>query len=142
MVASSGGFAAVIDAFMAGSATTQDTSTKVGYDQWRGSISASASGGGYRVDAAQNATSHLAFTGTEVDWITATGPSDGMASVTIDGINKGTLDLYAPSVHPQVKEPYSGLASGAHTIVITVLGSHNASSTGTSVVVDAFVAHS
>ncbi len=82
------------------------------------------------------------FTGTGVDWITATGPSYGKATVSIDGISKGTVDLYASSVHWQVVKSYAGLASGSHTIVVTVLGTKNASSTGTNVVVDAFVAHS
>jgi hypothetical protein len=38
-----------------------------------------------------------------------------------------------------VAEAYTGLASGSHTIVVTVLGTKNASSKGTKVVVDAFV---
>jgi hypothetical protein len=52
---------------------------------------------------------------------------------------QGTVDLYAPSTHWQVAESFSGLASGPHTIVVKVLGIKNASSTGTKVVVDAFV---
>jgi hypothetical protein len=139
--AASSGFGVVVDAFTVGSVTTQDTSTKVAYDGWGGAVSASASGKTYRVDGVGSATASLRFTGTEVGWITANGPSDGMASITIDGVSKGTVDLYNASVHWQVMGLYSGLASSAHTIVITVLGTHNASSMGTGVVMDAFVVH-
>ena len=62
-----------------------------------------------------------------------------MAGVTIDGISRGTVDLYSPTVHWRIAESYAGLASGPHTIVVTVLGTKDASSTGTQVVVDAFV---
>jgi hypothetical protein len=140
--AASSGFGVAVDALKAGGVTTQDTSIKVAYDQWRGATSASASGGTIRLDRAKNATATLRFTGTAIDWITATGPADGMASVTVDGVSKGTADLFSSAVHWQGKEAYTGLGAGAHTIVITVLGTHNASATGTNVVVDAFVAHS
>ncbi len=81
------------------------------------------------------------FSGTGIDWVTATGPGYGQAQVTIDGVSKGTVDLYQPSVQWQVLESYSGLSSGSHTIVVKVLGKKNASSTGTGVVVDAFIVH-
>jgi hypothetical protein len=130
-----------VDAFVVGFTTTQDTSTKVTYDTWKGAVSTSASGGTYRVSPKAGATSSLTFTGTSVDWITSTGPSASMASVTIDGVAKGTVDLYSATVKWQVAKTYSGLSSGTHTIVVTVLGTKNASSTGTLIVVDAFVVH-
>jgi bacillopeptidase F len=65
-----------------------------------------------------------------------------MASVMIDGMNEGTIDLYAPAMHWQTAESYAGLAPGSHTIVVTVLGTRNAASAGTQVVVDAFVVNS
>jgi hypothetical protein len=104
--------------------------------------SASASGGTYRSDGNAKATSSLAFTGTGVTWVTATGPAEGKASVTIDGVSMGTLDLYSPTVQWQVTKSYSGLTSGTHTIVVTVLGTKNGSSTGTTVTLDAFVVQS
>ena len=75
------------------------------------------------------------------DWITATGPFEGRATVTIDGVNKGTVDLYASSLHWQVLESFGGLAYGSHTIVVTVQGTKDAVSKGTEVVVDAFPVH-
>jgi hypothetical protein len=133
------GTGVAVDAFVVGSTTTQDSSPKVRYDTWAGATSASASGGTYRVSGTANATCGLTFSGTTVEWITATGPAYGEAEVIIDGVNKGTVDLYSPSVHWQVAETYPGLASGSHTIVVKVLGIKNSSSTGTKVVVDAFV---
>jgi hypothetical protein len=62
-----------------------------------------------------------------------------MATVTIDGIVRRTVDLYAPAVHWQVLESYGDLAPGSHTVVVTVLGTKNASSANTRVIVDAFV---
>lgn len=107
-----------------------------------GATSTLASGGTYRVSPRKNATITFSFTSTEVDWVTAIGPSDGMASVTIDGVSVGTVDLYAAKAHWQVLESYSGLASGPHTIVITVLGTKDAASKGANVVVDAFIVYS
>jgi hypothetical protein len=137
--AASTGTAVAVDAFVVGSTTTQDSSTKVSYDTWAGAKSSSASGGTYRVSGKANATGALSFSGTAVEWITATGPAYGEAQVIIDGVNQGTVDLYSSSVNWQVAETYSGLASGTHTIVVKVLGIKNASSTSTKVVVDAFV---
>jgi hypothetical protein len=137
--ASSGNTNVAVDAFIVGLTTTQEFSPKVAFDSWTGGTSASASGGTYRIDGKARATSSVAFTGTGVTWVTATGPAEGKASVTIDGIGKGTIDLYAPTVHWEVAESFTGLASGTHTIVITVLGTKDAGSAGTRVVVDAFV---
>ena len=54
-----------------------------------GTIDSSANGATYRIDGAKNATSALSFTGTSVEWITATGPSYGEAGVSIDGVSMG-----------------------------------------------------
>jgi hypothetical protein len=140
--AASGDTNVAVDAFIVGTATTQDTSHKVAYDSWTGGTSTSAIGGTFRVSAKAGATSSLIFTGTGVDWITATGPASGNATVTIDSVNKGTVDLYAASVHWKVVKSFTGLAPGNHTIVVTALGTKDAASTGTKVRVDAFVIHS
>ncbi len=83
----------------------------------------------------------MSFTGTAIDWITAKGKTSGKASVTIDGVAKGTVDLYAPVQAWQSAISYSGLAPGAHTMVIRVLGQKRAAATGTRVVIDGFVVH-
>ena len=61
----------------------------------------------------------------------------GKALVTIDGVNKGTFDLYrATGLNQQFL--FSGLASAAHNIVIKVTGSKNANATGFFVPLDGF----
>ena len=62
--------------------------------------------------------------------------------VTLTLISTFWMDLYTAANHWQVAEAFSGLAAGNHNIVLTVLGTKNASSTGVQVVVDSFVVHS
>jgi hypothetical protein len=125
--------------FVVGFVPTLESSPAITYDSWTGATSKSASGGSYRVSTKTGATASLLFTGTGIEWITATGPSAGKATVSIDGVSEGTVDLYASAVHWQVAETFSGLATGTHTIVITVLGKKDASSVGTQVIVDSFI---
>jgi len=137
--ASSSNTNVAIDAFIVGLTTTQETSPKVAYDSWTGTTSSSALDGSYRSDTKAKATASLSFVGTSVTWFTATGPSEGMASVTIDGVNQGTVDLYAPSIGWQIGEVYAGLTSGPHTVVVKVLGTKNAASAGAQIAVDGFI---
>jgi purine-cytosine permease-like protein len=105
-----------------GFTTAQDSSTRVTSDTWKDAALTSASGGTYRVSPKGGATSTLTFNGTGVDCTTATSPAAGMASVTIDGVSNGTVNLYSASINWQVAESCSALTSGTHTIVVTVLG--------------------
>jgi Divergent InlB B-repeat domain len=128
-----------VDAFIVGTARTEETSISVRYNTWAGESDSAASGGTYRVSSRAGATSRFTFIGTEVDWITAVGPGWGMAKVSIDGVDRGTVDLYSPTAQWQAVQRYGGLAAGSHTITVKVLGSKNASATSAKVVVDAFV---
>jgi hypothetical protein len=131
-----------VDGFTVGTTTTQENSTSVLYDSWKGVATATASGGAYRVASAAGRTASLRFTGTGVDWITYTGPGWGQAQVLIDGVSKGTVDLYASTSRPQSALAYRGLAAGSHTITIKVLGTKNPAATSTTAVpIDAFVIH-
>jgi len=129
----------VVDRFTVGTATTQESANSVTYGTWKGGSSASASGGAYRSSTAAGARLQFAFSGTSVDWITTTGPAWGRARVLIDGVDKGTVDLYATSARWQTAKTYGGLAARSHTIVIQVLGTKNAAATSTNVGVDGFV---
>lgn len=136
--AASIGYAVAVDGFTVGSATTQETAPTVRYDRWAGGTAAAASGGQYRVSAAAGDTIGLVFSGTAVDWVTATGPGWGRARVLIDGVDRGLIDLYAPTATWQVAKPYSGLAPGVHVLTVKVLGAKSASATSTKVPVDGF----
>ena len=139
--ASSSGFGVPIDAFTAGATTNQDDNAKVTYVPWKGASSTLATGGTYRSATNATARSTLTFTGTGVDWITTKGPAYGKAEVIIDGVNKGTFDLYASAVGWKSLIPFAGLSPGAHTMVVHVLGVKNPSATSTKVVVDGFTVH-
>ncbi len=74
-----------------------DADPAVAYGGWRESSMPAASGGAYRMSSVKDEKA----TGARrrrlsITWIARTGPDRGIASVTIDGTNKGTVDLYAP----------------------------------------------
>lgn len=121
----------------------EDTSTKVAYNTWLGATSTSASGGSYRVSGRAGAVITFPFTGTGVEFVSARGPAFGKVSVQIDAQPAVTVDLYAATTSWQsVAKSFSSLASGQHRITVKPLGVKNGASSGTSVVVDAFVVHS
>ena len=135
------GTSVVVDGFTVGTTTTQESDGKIKYNTWKGGNSVNASGGTYRSSATAGARTQFTFTGTSVDWITATGPGWGKARVLIDDVDKGAVDLYASTARWQTVKTYGGLVAGRHTIVIKALGAKNAAATSTNVAVDAFVGH-
>ena len=111
----------------------------VQYDGWRGFKSASASGGYYRMSNVTGDTVSYTFTGTSLKWITRKGPNMGKALVTIDGVSKGTYDLYSSTVRWKQQLLFGGLGNARHTVVIHVTGTKNASATGANVALDGFL---
>jgi hypothetical protein len=136
--ASSSGTQVVVDSFIVGSTTTQETSPKVQYNSWFGANSSSASGGSYHYSNTAGASVGYTFNGTQVKWTTAKGKNYGQAQVFIDGVDKGVVDLYNAAQKWKFVFTYAGLSSGIHTIEIHVLGLKSPSATDTRVVVDAF----
>ena len=129
----------VLDAFKVGATTTEDTSVKVKYNNWKGKSNASASGGTYRQAGSHNATVFLTFAGTSIDWITAKGPKYGKADVFIDNVPQGGhIDLYAPTQQWQVAISFGPLAGGSHLIEVRPTHTKNSASSGRGVVIDAF----
>jgi hypothetical protein len=139
--ASSNGNAVNVDGFMVGATTTQENGRLIQYGTWKGSQSVNASGGQYRASADSSASVTFNFTGTRIDWVTATGPGWGVANVLIDGVSKGNVDLYASASKWQSIKSYAGLTGGAHSITIKPTGTKNPSSTSTKVPIDAFVVY-
>lgn len=106
---------------------------------WRRVQAPRAYGRSYVVERSAGATATLAFTGNSVTWYTATGPTQGKASVSIDRRFRGTFDQYEPAWHVRVPRTFRHLGRGEHTITIRVLGVKGSSAgTDTQVVVDAF----
>ena len=138
---SSSGFNVSLDAFIVGATTTQESDSTILWNTWKSTAASGATDGTYRSAATSKATATVTFAGTAIDWITTKGKAYGMASVTIDGVGMGTIDLYQSATAWQSDVSFSGLSGGSHTLVIQVLGQKNASSTSTKVAVDGFVVH-
>jgi photosystem II stability/assembly factor-like uncharacterized protein len=97
----------------------------------------SASGASFA--AASGSTCELSFVGTGVSWIGAMGKDHGIARVLIDGAERCEVDQFGAEEETVVEVlSVSGLARGAHTLRLEVLGRASAPSGGTRVAVDAF----
>jgi hypothetical protein len=87
--------------------------------------------------AEAGATVRFEFEGTEFEYIYTKAYNRGMALVTIDGITRGTLDLFEPWTRWQANTVFGGLKPGRHTVEIRVLGRRNERSAGDTVDIDA-----
>ena len=108
----------------------------------RGAEVATFSGGAAGSSDIAGATASLIFNGTAVSWIGLKCSICGIATVSIDGGAATSVDTAGPGAVGSpglASEPVftvSGLAAGAHTLVITVTGTTTTS--GAHIVVDAF----
>jgi hypothetical protein len=85
------------------------------------------------------ATATFSFAGTEVRFIGYRDQWAGIAHVLIDGVVVRSVDTYAPAAQAQSVMFSTGtLKRGPHTITVQVTGTHNATSGGAWVWVDAF----
>ena len=119
--------------------TYQDTNSGLLYaGPWFDQTATSASGGSFRyLDSAGSCT--VKFTGTSVSWMGKKKNTYGKAAITLDGVDKGTVDLYsATELYKQTLWSSGTLSSGAHTLVVAYTGTKNASATDYNISVDAF----
>ncbi len=118
----------------------QERSTAITYTGTWAHAALSGSYGGYVKHASSNtARAKLAFTAKQVQWVSTLGPNRGKAEVWVDGVKVTTVDLYSSTVktrHAVYTRTWT--ASGTHTVEVRVLGTKNASSTGSRVDVDTF----
>ena len=106
---------------------------------WATRSDSPASGGSFQFANAAAASVTVAFEGTYLAWIARKSPVYGIAEVTLDGRNLGTIDLYSASSEWQRKVWGSGtLESGRHTVIIAWTGTKSTSATDTNINVDAF----
>ncbi len=105
---------------------------------WSNSASSSASGGCLRtINGAGSAG--ITFEGTSAAWVAAKGPGYGIARVTLDGADRGTVDLYSSSTkYLQTVWSATGLDDGTHTLRVEWTGEKNSSATGATINLDAF----
>jgi hypothetical protein len=65
-------------------------------------------------------------------------PNRGLAAIIVDGVSKGTVDLYSPTVERQSSSRFCCLGTGKHVVAIRVLGQNSPGSTGQFVDPDGF----
>ncbi len=104
--------------------------------EWATVKEADALGGSFSVEREAGATASYRFRGRAVTWMTARGPAQGWASVSIDGEQVGTFNQYAERASFGVGRTIEGLSPGEHTITVHVLGRGSERASDTRVVVD------
>jgi hypothetical protein len=72
----------------------------------------------------------FAFEGQAVNWIFTRAFNRGIAEVIVDGVSKGTVDLYAPGTAWQSRERFCCYGRGRHEMTIRVTGTQNPKSSG------------
>jgi hypothetical protein len=117
---------------------TEESSSRIRFDEWAGRDVTKASGGSMRQSRSPDAKASLSFTGRAVTWITLSGRDYGRARVLIDG-NAHVVDLYRPHKTRQTRLSYTGLGTGRHHLRISPLGKRNPVSRSAMIALDALV---
>jgi len=134
---SSTGTAVVVDSF-AFNYDERDPSV-VYSGSWTQASNSNAYNGTVSYSDQKNASATFTFTGQGVTLLVGKGPYRGIAQIYLDGVNKGTVDLYAPNYSYNVPvKTFTGLPSTKHTLKIVVTGTKNPSATGIRIMTDAF----
>lgn len=79
----------------------------------------------------------LGFSGTGITWAYTKAFNRGMARVSIDGIERATIDLYSPAIGWNTRASFRGLHPGEHLLEVYVLEKRNAKAADRFVDVDA-----
>lgn len=107
---------------------------------WSSLAGAAYSAGAAKASAESTASLTYRFTGTGVTWLGTKGVGAGTAKVYVDGVLRGTADLWAgTTAHRRPVFSVTGLPKAAHKLVIVPDAACNAVATGNSIDVDAFV---
>ena len=109
---------------------------------WATAPLANSFGGSVTFATTPGAIATVDFSGTEVSWVSTTGPNRGRAEVLLDSSDRPVatvVDLYSPVVHKKVPVYVArDLPDGEHTLQIRLID-RNSASTGNRVEVDAIV---
>ena len=125
----------VVDAFRAGGKTVSNPDLRT---TWGSVADAGASAGTLWSSDLARSSVELTFSGTAVAWVTAGGPDQGRAKISIDGLIVETVDNYAAQPAFGVTRSFEGLADGVHTLRIAVLGDSRPAADDELVSVDGF----
>jgi hypothetical protein len=117
----------------------EDNDARLGYSGlWSRGYSSAFSGGGYTYSYRAGTSVGTLFRGSDLVLYGSVGPSYGDIQVYLDGVLQPPVSLYAPAyAHRQVIFSASGLDDGTHTLLVKVLGTKAAESSGVTVVIDA-----
>ena len=103
---------------------------------WVVGSAGAASGGSHRYTNSTGSCT-VSFNGTYLAWLAKKSPKYGNARLTVDGVDKGMVDLYnATEVYGKVWD--ISLPAGAHTVTVAWAGTTSHSGGGTNISVDAF----
>jgi hypothetical protein len=90
---------------------------------WSSAASSSAQGGRYRYSTKKGAIAKFRFTGRDIAWLAAKGPTSGSAIVSINGVRVATVDLHAKTEEPRmVVFQHSFATQATRTLTIKVVG--------------------
>ena len=133
-----------------GPGTYQETNPFIKrFGRWHNVLDDLASGGAYIHSETPGDSIAFAFNGTAVDLVTHRWQGSGRLLVSLDGHSipglpvdqegRSIIDLYSPSLQPNARVPLSReLASGEHTLRLTVDSESHADATGRECILDAF----
>lgn len=107
--------------------------------KWRIATASAASGDHFATSSTPGANVYFNFRGPGIDWVTITGPDQGIARVYVDGSLKRTDDNYSSSTRYGVVRSLRNMSEGAHSLRIVVSGKKRSASRGTYVAVDRFI---
>lgn len=131
----------IVDTPVVGSGSYENNNSQIRYmGTWNQSSSfPSASAGTLSwSNTTENATS-FTFVGSQVTYVFTKVYNRGYAAITIDGIDKGVTDLYAPSTLWQSSVTYGGLGYGVHTIHVSVTGQKSGAASDRYIDLDRFI---
>ena len=103
---------------------SQQTSAAIIYGgTWTTRTSSLASGGSIASAWVTGASATYTFTGQAVAWVASRGPTRGSARVYVDGVDRGTVSLYAGNAQSErIVFATHWASNGSHTLRIVNLG--------------------
>ncbi|HEY1221675.1 MAG TPA: glycosyltransferase [Bryobacteraceae bacterium] len=89
--------------------------------------------------AEPGAEAGLAFDGHSLTYVYTRAWNRGIAEIVIDGVTRGSVDLYSPRIEWQSRVAYCCFAPGRHELTIRATGRHSPAATASFIDVDALI---
>jgi subtilisin family serine protease len=118
----------------------QDGASSVSYiGTFKLSSLTGASGGHVRQTGVYGRVARLTFIGSSGAFVSTLGPARGKVDIWLDGVFKGTLDLFSPIIKTRRVVWSTTTGAGTHRLEIRPTGTRNVLATSNRVDVDAFL---